>query len=100
MTTLQHSASMLAEHVSRGDVRAIDLVDTSLGMIGAHDERINAFRETWANGARTAAEDVDRRAAKGKPLGLLAGVPVAIKELNEWTLRCAATPVCSGSTQP
>jgi aspartyl-tRNA(Asn)/glutamyl-tRNA(Gln) amidotransferase subunit A len=60
---------------------AVQVVDEAFRRIEAVDSRLHAFCTLDIEGARKAAEDVDRRLARGETIGPLAGVPVAIKDL-------------------
>ncbi|MAV54632.1 MAG: Asp-tRNA(Asn)/Glu-tRNA(Gln) amidotransferase GatCAB subunit A [Phycisphaerae bacterium] len=71
------SARMIAEHVQSGG-SAVAIVQETLAKIDADSS--NAFRETFPTEALAAAEEVDRNIARGSPAGVLAGVPVAIKD--------------------
>jgi amidase len=64
----------LAELVRRRDVTPRELVELCLARIEAIDGRLNAFRVTMADEALAAAD------AMTSPDGLLAGVPIAIKD--------------------
>jgi len=57
------------------------VLDDALARIAAVDERLHAFCTLDEAGARRAARAVDDAVAGGRPVGALAGVPVAIKDL-------------------
>lgn len=69
------------DRLASGDLTAVDLTHSVLQRIDANDEHINAFISVDAEGALTAAADVDRRRQAGEPVGALAGVPLAIKDV-------------------
>ncbi len=71
------TARDIAKHVNSGG-SAVEIVQEALDRIQA--DTSNAFRETFAESALTAAADIDRRVAAGESPGPLAGVPVAIKD--------------------
>jgi aspartyl-tRNA(Asn)/glutamyl-tRNA(Gln) amidotransferase subunit A len=70
-----------AARVRRRDVSAVELVRAALARIDAVDPRIGAFLTVSADEALAAASDVDRRVAAGADPGLLAGVPIGVKDV-------------------
>ena len=60
---------------------ALEVTDAHLARIGEVDEAVHAFLHVASDGARRAARAVDERRAAGEPLGPLAGVPLAAKDL-------------------
>jgi aspartyl-tRNA(Asn)/glutamyl-tRNA(Gln) amidotransferase subunit A len=76
MTAAGLSAALAAREVS-----ATEVTRAHLDRIAAVDDRVHAFLHVAAEGALAAAADVDARRASGEPLGPLAGVPVAVKDL-------------------
>ena len=62
-------------------MKATDVVDAALGVIGALNSEINAFTEVLAERARREAANLDREIAQGRTAGPLAGVPFAVKNL-------------------
>ena len=75
------SAAGLAAAVAGGEVSAVEVTRAHLDRIGATDERVHAFLHVGAESALAAARAVDRRRAAGEPLGPLAGVPLALKDV-------------------
>jgi Asp-tRNA(Asn)/Glu-tRNA(Gln) amidotransferase A subunit family amidase len=69
-----------AAAVRRRELSPLELVEESLSRIEERDREINAFTVVLADEARTAARALERRLAGGKPVGALAGVPVAVKD--------------------
>jgi aspartyl-tRNA(Asn)/glutamyl-tRNA(Gln) amidotransferase subunit A len=84
-------ASSLADAVRRGDARAADALEASLEAIA--QSQLNAVTHLDAEGARRAAEEIDRRVRAGEDPGLLAGVPVLVKDLED----VACMPTTYGS---
>src|SRR6476661_3755047 len=74
-------AAGLAAVIAGGEVSALEVTDAHLARIGEVDEAVHAFLHVAADGARRAARAVDERRSAGEPLGPLAGVPLALKDL-------------------
>ncbi len=66
--------------VRAGEWSAVDILEQHLAAIEAGDEAIHAFNLVTADEARAQARAVDRKVADGGDPGLLAGVPVALKD--------------------
>jgi len=77
----QMSAAALAGAVAAGEVTAAEVTDAHLARIAATDDRVHAFLHVAGGRAREAARAVDERRAAGRPLGPLAGVPLALKDV-------------------
>lgn len=73
-------ASSLADSIRHGDVHSADAVEASLEAIAA--SKLNAIAYLDADGARRQAAELDRRIAAGEDPGLLAGVPLLVKDLE------------------
>ncbi len=90
------SASKLAQLIRTGEVSAVEALDSTLARISAVDGRpgtltpgdvypqdvnkVHAFINLTADQARSRAQDIDRRLAKGEDPGPLAGVPFTVKD--------------------
>ncbi|MES2386296.1 MAG: AtzE family amidohydrolase [Pseudomonadota bacterium] len=81
MKNIAFDVVAMAAAVAAGEVSARELVDASLARIAATDDRVNAFTETTRDRARAEADAVDAQRVRGEPLGPLAGVPYAVKNL-------------------
>ena len=75
---MRDSGVSLAADVARGAIAAIDVAATALDAAGA--DTTNAFTALDEHVAQHAAL-VDRAVAEGAPAGLLAGVPIAVKDI-------------------
>ena len=75
---------------------ALEVTDAHLDRIGEVDDAVHAFLHVAADGARRAARAVDERRAAGEPLGPLAGVPLALKDVFTTT----DMPTTCGSSHP
>jgi aspartyl-tRNA(Asn)/glutamyl-tRNA(Gln) amidotransferase subunit A len=87
------TAAQLAAAVASGDVSAVEVTQAHLDRIHAVDGRVHAFLHLDETGALEAARAVDARRAAGEPLGPLAGVPLALKDV----LTQAGVPTTCGS---
>ncbi|MCW5744649.1 MAG: AtzE family amidohydrolase [Alphaproteobacteria bacterium] len=81
MTGKDATAATVAAAVSGGKVSALGVVDAALSRISTLDKTYNAFTSVVADRARARAAAVDASVAAGKPVGPLAGVPFAVKNL-------------------
>ncbi|MCK0209076.1 AtzE family amidohydrolase [Starkeya koreensis] len=71
----------LAAAVRAGQVSARAVTEAALARIHALDPVLNAFTDVTAERARAEADAIDAARAAGAPLGALAGVPYAVKNL-------------------
>jgi aspartyl-tRNA(Asn)/glutamyl-tRNA(Gln) amidotransferase subunit A len=78
---INKSATELAAAVAAGEASAVDIASAHLDRIAAVDDKVQAFLHVAADDALAQAREVDRKRAAGEPLGALAGVPVAVKDL-------------------
>ena len=81
MSVVGKSAAELAELLEAGEVSAVEVAQTHLDRIRATDDRVRAFLKVLDEQALAHAADIDRRRAAGEPLGPLAGVPLALKDI-------------------
>ncbi len=87
------TAAEIAEAVSPGRTSAIAVTEAAIARIEKHDGALNAFTTVTKERARAKARAVDAVRAAGQPLGPLAGVPFAVKNLFD----VAGVPTLSGS---
>jgi aspartyl-tRNA(Asn)/glutamyl-tRNA(Gln) amidotransferase subunit A len=90
----RRSAADLASALADAEVSAVEVTQAHLDRIAAVDEAVHAFLHVDGDGALAAARDVDERRRAGEPLGPLAGVPVAVKDV----LATTGMPTTCGST--
>jgi aspartyl-tRNA(Asn)/glutamyl-tRNA(Gln) amidotransferase subunit A len=79
LTTL--TAAEMAAAVAGGEISAVELTKAHLDRIDETDIQVRAFLHVASDGALAAASAVDERRAAGEPLGPLAGVPLALKDV-------------------
>src|SRR5580704_1687714 len=87
------SAGAVATAVARGDTTACSVVDGALARISRHNPILNAFTAVTAERARARAQAIDAARTGGRPLGPLAGVPFAVKNLFD----VAGLPTLAGA---
>ena len=80
MAGAQSTAAALASSVASGSTKARDILERHLAAIEAREPEIHAFNLVTADEARAQADAVDSAVAAGRPVGPLAGVPVAVKD--------------------
>jgi aspartyl-tRNA(Asn)/glutamyl-tRNA(Gln) amidotransferase subunit A len=78
--TFRPAVELLAELESRR-LSARELVEACLAQIQRYDPVIRAFLLVDAEAALAQARQIDERRARGEPVGKLAGLPVAIKDV-------------------
>lgn len=86
-------ALAIAEGVRAGDRDPRTIVESVLADIAARDPDLNCFRHVMADEARAAAAALETKRRAGLPLGALAGVPFAVKDLFD----IAGRPTLAGS---
>jgi len=75
------TAAEMASAVDAGEISSVELTGAHLDRIARTDLHVRAFLHVAADGALAAAKAVDDRRAAGEPLGPLAGVPLALKDV-------------------
>jgi aspartyl-tRNA(Asn)/glutamyl-tRNA(Gln) amidotransferase subunit A len=78
---IERTAIDLVACVSRGEFTSEALTRTYLDSIRQRDPRINAFLHVNEDSALEQARGVDAKYKNGAPLGLLAGLPIAVKDV-------------------
>ncbi|HEV3260513.1 MAG TPA: Asp-tRNA(Asn)/Glu-tRNA(Gln) amidotransferase subunit GatA [Gemmataceae bacterium] len=93
MSHTERTAVELLQALSRGDISAEALTGEFLRAIRQREPQVKAFLHVDEAAALEQARAVDARRRQGQPLGPLAGVPVAIKDV----LCTAGQPTTCGS---
>jgi aspartyl-tRNA(Asn)/glutamyl-tRNA(Gln) amidotransferase subunit A len=78
--------SFLSAHQLAADIAArrrspVAVVEALLARIAAHNPKLHAFIDVYADDARLAAEAADKAIRAGHAVGPLHGVPIALKDL-------------------
>jgi aspartyl-tRNA(Asn)/glutamyl-tRNA(Gln) amidotransferase subunit A len=89
----RQEAGVLARAIAEGEVSAEEVTRAHLERIEQVDERVHAFLHVIGDSAIESARAVDRKVAEGTPLGPLAGVPLALKDV----LTMRGVPTTCGS---
>ncbi len=80
MDILEYSAVELSAAIREGRVTATDAMEAVLARIDAREKDINAYVTIDREQAMRAAAEAQAKIEKGELTGLLAGVPVAVKD--------------------
>jgi aspartyl-tRNA(Asn)/glutamyl-tRNA(Gln) amidotransferase subunit A len=70
----------IAQDIASGKTSAVEVLEQHLARITEREGEINAFNLVTTEQARATAQQVDADIKAGKPVGALAGVPVALKD--------------------
>jgi aspartyl-tRNA(Asn)/glutamyl-tRNA(Gln) amidotransferase subunit A len=70
----------IAQDIASGKTFAVEVLEQHLARITEREGEINAFNLVTTEQARATAQQVDADIKAGKPVGVLAGVPVALKD--------------------
>jgi amidase len=79
----QLTATELAARLRGGEVSAVEVMEAHLARIEAVNPSVNAIVTLDAEGALRGAAEADRRLASGAAAGLLHGLPIAVKDLED-----------------
>ncbi len=75
------SAAELANLIATGETSSVEVVQAHLDRTAAVDGLVRGYLHVDAEGALATARDVDERLARGEELHVMAGVPVAVKDV-------------------
>ena len=82
---LHATAADLAARIASRELSSVEVAEAHLDRIEAVDPAVHAFLHVDRTGALAAAAAVDAKIAAGEPVGPLAGVPLALKDVLTWT---------------
>ena len=77
------TVSEIAEQVGSGAQSAREVAQAALDRIDRYDDEVGAFVAIDAEAALAEAAAIDARVAAGEDVGALAGVPLAVKDLED-----------------
>ncbi len=75
------TAKELRDEIAAGRISSVDATKAVFERIRKFEPAIGAYISTFQDMAREKAADIDRRIAAGEPVGQLAGVPIAVKDV-------------------
>jgi aspartyl-tRNA(Asn)/glutamyl-tRNA(Gln) amidotransferase subunit A len=78
---IRMTAAGLGAAIAAGETSAVEVTRAHLDRIEAVDQRVHAFLHVDPEAALATAAAVDKQRAAGEPLGPLAGVPLALKDV-------------------
>lgn len=81
MSIIGATTGELLSRLETGELTSVELTTAYLDRIKQVDDRVAAFITVSADEALQQAADVDRRRHAKQPVGLLAGIPVAVKDV-------------------
>src|SRR4051812_45471678 len=82
MSLIEKTASELLALQAEGKASAVEIADAFLAACSAREPKLQSFMlPPDADAVRKRAAEIDARRKSGKPLGKLAGVPVAVKDV-------------------
>ncbi len=81
MSITHSTANQLLQQMQAGRLSSAEITSAYLDQIERHDPRVGAFLRFDRDAALQQARAIDERRAQGQPLGKLAGLPVAVKDL-------------------
>jgi aspartyl-tRNA(Asn)/glutamyl-tRNA(Gln) amidotransferase subunit A len=77
---LNLTCKQLRDGIAEGSVKSVDATKAVLDHIEKHDGTIGAYLSVCRAEAEAKAKEIDAKIAAGESVGLLAGVPVAVKD--------------------
>ena len=93
MSLIDSSATDLLQLLNSGEITAVELTQAFFDQITQHDARVRSFLSVATQSALEQAASVDQRRASGQPVGELAGLPVAVKDVlctEGWATSCGS----------
>ncbi len=79
----QHTAVELKDLIAARSVSPVEVLEAHLQRIAAVNPKLNAIVTVDETGARAAAKRIEAKILRGEPAGVLAGLPVVVKDVTE-----------------
>jgi Asp-tRNA(Asn)/Glu-tRNA(Gln) amidotransferase A subunit family amidase len=83
----------LRDRIARGELKVAEVTEAFLQAFANREGEVQAFAWHDAEHVRQQAAELDRLRARGRPLGRLHGLPVALKDIID----TARIPTCNGT---
>eukprot|EP00913_Durusdinium_trenchii_P035262 g32992.t1 len=93
MSSIESTVGELVSQLQNGEVSSVELTTGYLDAIEQRDAKVGAFLHVDRDAAIAQAEIIDAKRSQGKPVGRLAGLPVALKDV----LCTSGVPTTCGS---
>ncbi|BCF99596.1 hypothetical protein PPGU19_041650 [Paraburkholderia sp. PGU19] len=77
------NAVELRRMIGAKEISPVELLDACIARIEALNPAVNAITATCYDDARKAAKAAERKVLDGEPLGLLHGLPLGVKDLED-----------------
>lgn len=93
MSILKSTATELLAELNAGRATSVEITQAYLDRIDETNGKIGAFLSVAKEQALAAAQAIDKKRASGEAVGILGGLPVAIKDVlctKGWTTTCAS----------
>jgi len=81
MSLTDQTATELLAGLNSGEITSVETTKAFLDRVDRYDDKVRAFLRVDTETALAGAEEIDRRRQENKPVGRLAGLPVALKDL-------------------
>ena len=81
MSLFQQTAAELLRGLESGAITSVELTKAYLDRIAAVDDRVGSFLRVSADRALADANEIDAKRSKRQPMGRLAGLPIAVKDV-------------------
>ena len=77
---LELTAKELRDKIASGEIESVDATEAVFSRIEKYEGEVGAYISTFKDYALSKAEEVDAKIGRGERVGLLVGVPVAVKD--------------------
>jgi aspartyl-tRNA(Asn)/glutamyl-tRNA(Gln) amidotransferase subunit A len=102
VSLLELTAKELRGKIASGEIKSVDATEAVFSRIEKYDGQVGAYISTFKEYALSRAEAVDAKIAGGGRVGLLAGVPVAVKDniCTSFAATTCASKILEGFKSP